>query len=670
MAATTVDAAPQGPERARITELDQMRTDAAQARRPQEGQWYLNYAMYLGHQWVKWAKNGLVEVQLDDGHPRTTENRIKLVTKQAIAKETKNRPTAFAQPHSLDEDDQMGALVSEEVFDWAWDELQVTRMQRIARFWRRLAGIGFLKTTWDRELGDPFEVYVDENDEPLVINDQPMIPGSPVAEEMLAKLQVQPKKKTLHTGDVRVEPRNPWQIYVDPLATEEGLSSAEWLIEEAIRSSSYVKAHYPKHADKVVADAHAGMGIVGPRLPGLSPRSGSGPMTGVRVWELWRKPCADYPKGQHVVWIAGAVLHDGDNPYGWLPYDEMRGDPSGIYWPEAPTTDLIPLQVRLNKRLSQIDENADRTANAPLMYPDDLKPVLEAWTHASGEHIAYPPMGTSDSVPRYLQSPEMPVYTREDADKAKEGIRELAGQNEVSQGMVPAGVTAAAAITALQEANDTQFGPDIEEGDIALQGLARKILELYGTFANDERIIRIAGEDGAWDIETWRGSTMRGHYDIKVEIGSSAPRSKAMKQAAMSQVMDLFFKYGGPESLNPRNIRKFLREYEVGGLERLFEDMTGAESKVNREHRRLALGGPVSVKPWENHQLEIEAHNEFRMSARYERLAAENPQFALALDAHVQEHMALIAPTPPMTPDGKPLVGPPPPQATAGPAPA
>jgi hypothetical protein len=205
--------------------------------------------------------------------------------------------------------------------------------------------------------------------------------------------------------------------------------------------------------------------------------------------------------------------------------------------------------------------------------------------------------------------------------------------HEVSRATVPPGVTAASAINLLQEADETRLGPEIQQMEQALADLGTKILKLRAQYNTDERLMKIAGEDGNWDIFAFKGEMLGDEPRVEVQAGSAMPRSKAAKQAAMTEVLALMLQYG--VQIDERNMRKFLKDYEVGGLDRLFEGFSEDAKQVNRENRQLIEGSVVPINAFDNHDFHVSEHTEFQKSHRYHYL----PDNIKALfDLHVSEH--------------------------------
>jgi hypothetical protein len=636
------------------SELDAMVKRSARIRSTFEPQWFLNTAYYNGNQWVMWDGNGLYEPKLEPWRVRLVDNRIQPMVRTEIAKLTKTRPQFVVTPSDADEENVRAAAVGENVLDWLWRELDLTRKLRAALLWSRIAGSGFWKVCWDPTIGDRVEVLARMDNGEILKNSygRPVrLDGLPENFDLDGLQQVMGTeigKRGISRGDVALEVRTPFEIHVDPLAGEEGLDSAEWIIEDVVHSEEYVERRW---GVKVEADTEAIAGIAESRMPMPGARP-EGTAKGVRIRELWQRPGPDHPQGRHVVWAKNEILHDGVNPYPWLPYIMFRGVPvPGRFWPSSVTEQLISPQTELNKRKSQIAENATRIGNPNLLRSSTSDVEYDG---EIGTEIVYQDTGSPNAIPSYLIPPELPGYVREDVQRIEQSISEISGQHEVTQGRVPPGVTAASAINLLQEQDDTRLGPDVGDMEVALAEAGTRLLYLVGRYYTDVRIVRLAGEEGAWDIFDFKGQMLRGNTQVEVQAGSGMPKSKAAKQAAMTETLNLLIQYG--VQLDQRSLRKFFREYEVGGLERLFSDVSVDEQQVQRENRLLAMGKQVPINDYDNHEFHVQAHNDFRKSARYERLPGPSQ---IAFDDHIAQHEQMTNPLAaalPQLPPGAPEI--------------
>ncbi len=433
-------------------------------------------------------------------------------------------------------------------------------------------------------------------------------------------------------GDIAVEVMSVFEMFPDPLATS--MEDIEWMVEEKVRSVEYVRRRYPNTFDgepfEPTPDSDIPSGIAEGWVGGGAIfGDATANYRGVKVKEYWCNPSSEHPNGWWAVW-ANDTLLVSEEPFDPMPYvkfDSVRIP--GRFWSHAVTTDLRGPQQDLNTIRTQIKENARRMGNPALMKSRQANVRYEG---APGEIIEYDST-VQDPAPSYLEPPSIPPYVENEIERIEKSIEEISGMHEVSRATVPPGVTAASAINLLQEADETRLGPEIHQMEFALGQMGTKILKLRAKYNDDQRIMRIAGEDGNWDIFAFRGEMLGADPRVEVQAGSAMPRSKAAKQAAMTEVLALILQYGVP--IDERNMRKFLKDYEVGGLDRLFEGFSEDAKQVNRENRQLIQGQIVPINTYDNHEFHVAEHTEFQKTHRYHYLSDD---IKALFDLHVSEH--------------------------------
>jgi hypothetical protein len=236
---------------------------------------------------------------------------------------------------------------------------------------------------------------------------------------------------------------------------------------------------------------------------------------------------------------------------------------------------------------------------------------------------------------------ELPARIQQDMD-------DISAQHEISRGGTPSQVTAATAISYLAEQDETKLSATIASVEEAFQKLGTHILKYVIQFWNTERLVKVVGTDGAFEAAHWQANDLRGNTDLRVEAGSALPQSKAAKQAF---VMDLL-KLG---VIPPERAFEML---DIGGMEKIYEEYLVDKRQVQRENLKLAaiakdpalleqimpkpvpdpltgmpqmdpetqmpvLQPPPLILPpnsWDNHQVHIMLHNQFRKSQGFELL--------------------------------------------------
>jgi hypothetical protein len=589
--------------------------------------WYLNMAYYTGDQWLYWNRGRLERPKLDAWRFLAVDNRIQPIVRTEIAKMTKQQPAFQVTPQSGDDVDLMAAKLCETLLGFQWDNLELRDRMMEALHWSRITGCGFWKIFWDKSLGAGTQVLVTPDGKPALDDNGRPLKADGLDQGTLQQLAQQGVVvKPINEGDVRVEVRSPFDIYPDPLARS--LQECEWLFEETVKSPDYV---FKRYGITVEPDTMPTTGIVESRLwSGFDVRK-----TGVRVREYWCRPTKDYPNGCRTVIIRDKIVDHDDNPFDCMPYLMFENiDVPGRFWPDSVVTQLRGPQTELNKIKSQILENAARIGNPALM---TSRQAGVEYSGRPGERIMYDST-VADAKPQYLQPAEIPGYVREQIQRIEESIREISGQHEISGGNVPAGVTAASAINLLLEQDDTRLGPAVYQLEDILARSGQKIAKLMAQYYTTERTVALSDDEGTWDVFGFRGSMLNGNTKVKVQAGSAFPRSKAAKQAAMNDILHLFIQNG--VAFDSRNLGKYLRDMEVGGLERLIDQFSVDESQISFENSKLASGMQLPLNPFDNDQAHISGHTDFQKSAKYRQLP---PQLQQMFEMHVQGHRDRLA---------------------------
>jgi hypothetical protein len=312
-------------------DLDDLLKQAKAARRLLEPGWFLDLGFFQGQQWLSWAGDRLHKPVLSGNRITVVENRIAGCVRTELAKMTKNRPVFTVTPNTGDEEDKNAAELAERVMRYMWRHLEMHEQALKALEWSRICGAGFLKCYWDSTIGEPQQVLAGPGG---VMTDQagkPMRGDQNAAQLLSQRMQADVQVKQIAAGDVKIEVRSPFQMFIDPIC--DSFPDAEWVIEESVKSLEYVKQRYGDKAADLKADTAANPGLIEARLAGGMPPSG-GQYKGVRLREYWCKPSSKYPRGCRTVWAQNTVLAQDDAPFDPMPYVMLTGIPvPGRLWP-------------------------------------------------------------------------------------------------------------------------------------------------------------------------------------------------------------------------------------------------------------------------------------------------------------------------------------------------
>lgn len=615
-----------------VEELDNLHRQARTARARLEPVWYLNLAYYMGEQWVAWDGRQLYRPAMPRNRITVVDNRIQPCVRTEIAKMTKSRPIFTVTPKSGDEEDANASELSEQIMRYLWKHLTMQELVMKALHWSRICGAGFLKAFWDKSIGESQDVLVGPDGKVIQGADGKVMRPDMLDPSSLPGVSV----KRIAAGDVRVEVRSPFQMFLDPLA--DSFSECEWAIEESIKSQSYVQRRY---GVVLQPDTAANPGLIEARMGSVF-MPGTGGYKGIKVREYWCRPCPDHPGGRRAVWAQNKLLEEDGAPFDPMPYVMLSGiSIPGRLWPTSIVEQLRGPQTELNKVKSQIAENRNRVGNPTILASkqavQDPDKFVSSMTVPGGAYF-YDDVGSPNAKPDFLMAPPLPDYVIEEIQRIEESIQEISGQHEVTSAQVPPGVTAASAINLLMEADDTRLGPAMNDFETQVGALGQKSLNLVAKYYSDARTIRLSGENGSWQIFDFRGTQLRDNTQVEVQAGSAFPRSAAAKQAAMQDLLTFFVQSGNPPQ--GRKLAQFLQDWEVGGADRLLADYSVDETQCNRENALLAQGKPQPINDYDDDGAHIANHTDFQKRPHYAQLP---PNVKQIFEFHVQAHRQRLA---------------------------
>lgn len=617
-----------------------------------ERQWFLNIAFLGGKQYVQFIKGSnasqfkLVTPPAPHYRARPIINKIRPLIRTEVAKLTSQKPSAYVIPASSEDRDLYAANAGEQIWESMYETRKINRVLRRAVWWASVTGNGFMKCYWDPDAVD---------------------------------------KTSDQMGDMTYEPITPFHIFIDDIMEVE-LEKQRFVMHASNRAKESIKRITGENPSNTSAATSELLDDTYRSAMNVSQQTEKKQDT-VLVIEAWIKPNQfDIMPNGGLVTIAGdeIIQYIEGWPYehGLYPFVHIQHIETGMFYAESTITDLIPLQREYNNTRGQIIESKRKMASPQLAAEEgSLDP--RKITDQPGQVIMYKP-GFQSPQPIPLQS--LPSYVLEEQDRIKMDMDEVSGQHEVSRGQVPSGVTAATAISYLQEQDDTKLSATYDSIEEGMEKTAHMTLCYVKQYWTTERIIKVTGVDQSFDVLAFQGSDLGDNTDIRMEGGSSLPTSRAAKQAFILDLMKMGF-------IDPN---KGLEVMEMGGISKIYEQVQVDLRQAQRENLRMAqinedimiqheqaqmqkleadpefqqkvqaglimqgpsgemidISGvemgmpptpivpplPVPVNTWDDHRLHVEEHNKYRKSQAYEAL----PQIAKDLfEAHVNEHIQAI----------------------------
>jgi len=604
----------------------------------QERQWYLNLAFFYGNQHVQFRQTttgnnfDLHTPKAPYYRVRIVVNQVRKIVRKEISRLCAQKPNAFVVPSSTEDADIFAAQAGEQIWDSLWRGLKFNKVLREAVFWQAVCGNGFIKTYWDAN-----KIDLDSSKDP-----DPMNPGA----------------DTKVYGVICIDNVSPFHVFVPDLMCTD-IEDQPYIIHAQIRNNSWIKQSFGIDAisDKLESVDEGLLNVMG-----ISKHDSKKDQS--IILEIWVKPgyLPELPEGGMFT-IAASKLVQGFAkwPYehGQYPISKIDASPTGKFYNSSIIEDLIPLQQELNRSRSQLIESKNRMSKPQLIAEKgsiDAKMI----TTEPGQ-VIFHAVGSAPPQPLPLQN--LPSYVTEEINRLYDDMADISGQHEVSNGSTPPGVTAATAISFLQEQDESLIAGHYNSIEEAVEKIASQALIFVKMYWDEERTVKVVGLEGTFDVQTFKNSDLRGNSDIRVESGSALPTSRAAKQAFIMDLMKMGF-------IQPDEGLEIL---EVGGLNRIYERIQVDKRQAQRENLKmrviteedqtkhmqewqsqqnpevkkdidagLNLEPPllVPVHTYDNHEIHMALHNTYRKSQNFEGASTLTKAI---FEEHVRQHAEAMA---------------------------
>lgn len=203
----------------------------------------------------------------------------------------------------------------------------------------------------------------------------------------------------------------------------------------------------------------------------------------------------------------------------------------------------------------------------------------------------------------------------------------LAGINSVIKG-VPDQNIKSGNFAALVAAQAYQFSNQLQESyQVASQKVLQGVIEMYQTFANTKRVVKMIGKNKEYMMKSFRKEDLQAVSTVTVDMGNPATSTTAMK---MQMGEDLL------ASGKIDTAKQFLNVMETGKLEHVTEPAETEQNNIDRENEELRKGmNPPSLKT-DNPMVHILKHLTLLDDPV---IRSTRPEVIQAVDQHIKQHV-------------------------------
>jgi len=619
--------------------------------------WKKYIAWVAGYQTYDYNKTykKLYEVPLNR-EKRVVINKLKPYVRTLLSKLTADVPVPSVIPNTNDDDDICAARIGDKLIEGVANKINFDMVIKDLKLWTILCNRAYLHVFWNEEdkgvigYGNTRGANVGggAGNKPEEGNPNVDIETPPSDVELAGAggLPSNPQEETTgeptyEEGDVCIESVSPFNCRPDPLYQER--SRWRWFIYGDEVDAEWVENKWElaegslKEKDDVLDNAYE-LTLQDEQDINIGQPSQDEDVTGrtVTLKEFWTPRI-------YVFCTEKKVLQYGINEYGEIPFFDVEDRiipidsyEKGFTYNESLIKDAIPIQREYNRQASIISQALERCSKLKVLTPLGSLLSKKQWVNDYGVFIDY---NRNAGEPHQMKMDPFPVELTQYKNDLEREMEATVSLSPASFGRLPERASHASGtlVSLLLEQDDVILNPILNQINNVMGKAWTLALRLIQENYIIGRYLRVTGSDGSGDIESFKGTDLRGNTNVTVTNQSGLPRSRALR---VEYIMKL------RESGLLRDDKTTLEMLEFGNASKIFSETLVHERKAHRENSMIEKQpniDPNAVQPWlyplEDHNIHMKIHLNDRLSIKFDRYS-ENQK--AALEGHIQMHAQVL----------------------------
>ncbi len=623
-----------------------------ETRLPFELQWRLNTEFLNGNQYLDIEPSSLSiqEIPKLNWHSeREVFNQIAPIFETRVAQLSRTSPILKVRPASQDDSDIGAAKVSSSLLQAQWHDENMDVIWDDLCAWTEQTGTAFIKSVWNKDKGK-------------VVFSQQVPKQGPKEESQLKNGDTEQVEQILEKeydtvdvkeGNIETCVVSPYEIFPDNnyatnIASLNSLIHARAYHIKDVDEIWGVKVEPEKVDVMTQQQMQSGLGGIGYSVGGFRGKSAQ-MQNHVIVKEYYERPSKKYSEGRFIVVANNKTLHVGPLPYKIgsnderdFPFSIARSikKPGGNFWGVSVVERLIPIQRRYNALRNRKAEYLNRVVIGQWYEPEGSLSEDSELNDEPGNVIRYRP--TAGQRPEPVTMPGLPSEFETEVQTLLNEFTAISGVSELSRySQAPPGVKSGVALSIANEQDNTRISNTATNLAHCIKLMGQQWLRLYKQFAQEPRVLRVAGRERDVEVVHWTASMLRSD-DVVIENSSALAETPAQRRQMVFDMMQsgLFIKEE-VSNISEGSKRKIFEMLEYGNWEEALMEMSRLqEQKAKRENMKMKQGEPVSINDYDDDALHIEMHNRMRMSADYEDIITTpgGEMINEIFMAHIYEH--------------------------------
>ncbi len=576
-------------------------------RRAVERQWQLNLNYLSGNQYCEISASGEVEEteKYYFWQSRNAYNHIAPIVDTRVSKLSRNIPVMSVRAQGEEERDIKTAKLTTALLKSAYSRINLTETIQKAIKWSEVCGTSFYFVGWDENAGK----YLGEYD------------GQKVYE-----------------GDIRVEAVSPFEIFPDSICTENITECSSVIRARAVRVAD-VYNRYGVSLDGMDVDVFA---LSNSSTLNIGENSNV-LHDAVILIEKYERPSAEFPDGRYIAVAGGKILHYGQLPYfngvegrRDFPFVQQNSiEKAGSFFATSIIERVIPVQRAYNAVKNRKQEFLNRLTMGVMSVEDgsvDVDDLAEDGL-SPGKIVVYRQGTRPPSVIGTGNIPSELIYEEE---RLLNEFILISGVSEFSRtSNVDSNVSSGVALQLLIEQEEARMSATGENLKRAIKEIAKQIIRVFKQFANDTRLLRVAGESGKVELYYFNSSDLSSD-DVEFDTENGLSYTPAQKKNAVYELIGAGILNDDSGKINKRTKAKVLEILGFGSIDNALDIESLHVGKAEKENISN-FDESVAVDEYDDHEIHLAEHTRYLLSVESERVRKDPQKYQRAIE-HLRQH--------------------------------
>lgn len=547
-------------------------------------------------------------------------NHLHDMTETRISQLSRLKPAVNVLPTNDEYEDRNAAKAVKYLIDHIWyinniDDLRQKMLRNAFIF-----GESFCFVTWNKDKGDLHPLYVKARDMGISLNfldDE----GNQIYDSDGNPMVISPDKP-IKIGDIDYDIEVPWRVY---LQRQKSFDKVEYCFRVGVESTETLKKQYPDKAHKLKTT---------PNVKSFNADDLAEHFLEEETvyYEFYHKKTKYCPDGYYVKFTKDAILEMEYLPFshGNLPLIRITDmDVPEVLNGVSQYEMVRPIQTMHDNLSTLLAKNIYMMGHAKWVMPRGACKIESLGNDNTIVQYQGP------TAPQMIQTQPNPPEAYNFRNMLREEMGQIYGIQGVSRGTPPKGVTAAVALQFLNEQEQERNNTTVIKHNDMIKDLAKMTIAVAGDYyePDDGRMLRIVGKNNKYAIRHFDTANLYKSYDVRLELGSGLPESKAGKVQRIIEIMQM-----KPDLLSNERWMDLL---DLADTEKMNSLITVAVRAAESENEDMMAGRPVGdPEEFEDHIVHWKVHTK----AMQERTFKEEcpPEYRKEVMEHIAIHEFLM----------------------------